>query len=147
MKTTYDISIVPRNYCNSKYVHDLYDFLDSKHQSAKLEYDTQLDAKRAYKSFHVAKSRYRIYGVKIAKRDNIVYISRVDADLSGITNYDRIRNMSAEELAKQFVCCYVDTVTDETVYEAIHDGYQYETREEAEKAELDWLKSEEWDAD
>lgn len=130
MKATYDILVVPRNYCNSKYVHDLYNFLDSKHQSAKFEYDTKKDADRAYNAFHNAKSRYKIYDVKVTKRDNIVYISRVDADLSVITNYDRVRNMSIEEMAT-FLFRFNNVI-----------GSVYKEKEFC----INWLKSEEWDA-
>lgn len=142
MKAEYD-TVVPRNYCNSKYVHDLYDFLDSKHQSAKLEYDSKPDAVKAYRSFHAAKSRYRIYGVKITKRDNIVYISRVDSDLSGITNYDRIRNMSVEELAGFLTCVAVNI----TLPCAKCNEDKTKNKDGCESCLTNWLKSEEWDAD
>lgn len=138
MKATYDISVVPRNYCNSKYVHDLYNFLDSKHQSAKLEYDTKREAERAYHAFHGAKSRYKIYDVKIARQDNIVYIARVDSDLSGITNYDRIRNMSVNELA-EFLDKVESAGYNDSSITPMENGNHMDM--------IDWLKSEGWDAD
>ena len=61
-----------------------------------------------------------------------------------MTNADRIREMTNEELAEQFVCSYMSIVDGEAypIYEAVHEGCQYETREDAEKAELEWLESE-----
>lgn len=61
-----------------------------------------------------------------------------------MTNADRIRNMVNEELAREFVCSYMSAVGGEAypIYEAVHDGCQYETRGDAEKAELEWLESE-----
>lgn len=60
------------------------------------------------------------------------------------TNADRIREMTNEELAEQFVCSYMSIVDGEAypIYEAVHEGCQYEAREDAEKAELEWLESE-----
>lgn len=145
MKATYDVSVVPRNYAHSKYVHDLYNFMDSEHQNAKYEYDTERQAFRAYQSFHNAKSRYSIYGVKITRKGNVVYLSK-DKDgksVRKITNCDRIRNMGVEELAGFLTCVAVNI----TLPCAKCNEDKTKNKDGCELCLTNWLKSEEWDAD
>lgn len=56
-------------------------------------------------------------------------------------NADRIRKMTDEELAEQFVCgfTYINGYHASTLWRSVHAG-EYDTKEEAIQEELKWLQ-------
>lgn len=78
MKVEYDVKVPHNTYGKAPYAEAFYEFYESGHENAKLEFENAQKALNCQKAVLTLLSRKRIYDVIVTRRQNVVYLVRSD---------------------------------------------------------------------
>ena len=79
MKVKHDVKVPRNTYGNAPHAQAFWDFYDSDHQNAELEYETEDKAVKCQKAICMLRDRHDIHDVNVTRRKNVLYLVRCTA--------------------------------------------------------------------